>query len=362
VLNLKISCSMTSAVKPSPLATKSHSLEWLFCVLVLLCLTACNDQPGVQQLSGATMGTTWHVTYVDPATGLAPVAAQRGIAAALQAVNLSMSTYLPDSEISRFNATPAGAVFQASPDFYQVLSAALEVGKQSEGAYDVTVAPLVALWGFGPAGAVTTPPSQEAINAQLATVGQGKLRVAGAGLLVTKLAAVSVDLSSLAKGFAVDQVAQWLAGQGVDRFLVEVGGEMKLAGLSHRGDKWQIAIEEPRYGGRSVASAISLTDIAVATSGDYRNYFEVEGKRYSHSIDPRTGYPVAHDLVSVTVAHSSAMMADAWATALTVLGSERAMAVAQGQGLAVYFIQRADEDFVHTHTPAFAPYLVAPDP
>jgi len=135
-----------------------------------------------------------------------------------------------------------------------------------------------------------------------------------------------------------------------------------LSGLSHRGDQWQIAIEEPRYGGRSVASAISLSDIAVATSGDYRNYFEADGKRYSHSIDPRTGYPVAHDLVSVTVAHSSAMMADAWATALTVLGSERAMAVAQGQGLAVYFIQRAGEDFVHTHTPAFAPYLVAPDP
>jgi thiamine biosynthesis lipoprotein len=353
---------MTSAVKHSPLATTSHSLEWLFCVFVLLCLTACNDQPKVQQLSGATMGTTWHVTYVDPATGLAPVAAQRGIAAALQTVNLSMSTYLPDSEISRFNATPAGAAFQASPDFYQVLSTALEVGRQSEGAYDVTVAPLVALWGFGPAGAVATPPSEEAINAQLATVGQDKLRVAGAGLLVTKLAAVSVDFSSLAKGFAVDRVAQWLAGQGVERFLVEVGGEMKLSGLSHRGDQWQIAIEEPGYGGRSVASAISLTDIAVATSGDYRNYFEVDGKRYSHSIDPRTGYPVAHDLVSVTVAHSSAMMADAWATALTVLGSERAMAVAQGQGLAVYFIQRADEGFVHTHTPAFAPYLVASGP
>lgn len=331
-------------------------------MLVLLCLTACNDQPGVQQLSGATMGTTWHVTYVEPASGLAPVAAQLGIAGALQAVNLSMSTYLPDSEISRFNVMPAGAVLQASPAFHQVLSTALEVGRQSGGAYDVTVAPLVDLWGFGAAGVVTTPPSQAAIDAQLATVGQDKLRVAGAGLRVTKLAAVSVDFSSLAKGFAVDRVAQWLAGQGVDRFLVEVGGEMKLSGLSHRGDQWQIAIEEPRHGGRSVATAISLTDIAVATSGDYRNYFEVDGKRYSHSIDPRTGYPVAHDLVSVTVAHSSAMSADAWATALTVLGAERAMAVAQGQGLAVYFIQRANEAFVHTHTPAFAPYLAAPDP
>jgi thiamine biosynthesis lipoprotein len=155
----------------------------------------------------------------------------------------------------------------------------------------------------------------------------------------------------------VDQVANWLAGQGLRRFLVEVGGEMRMSGMSGRGDPWRVAIEQPDSAGRSVATAISLTDVSVATSGDYRNYFEVAGKRYSHSIDPRTGYPVAHDLVSVTVVHPSAMLADAWATALTVLGAEQAMVVAQAEALAVYFIRSTGEDFVHSHTAAFAVYL-----
>lgn len=352
---------MISAVKISPMATRSHSLEWLFCALVLLCLAACDEQPGTQQLSGPTMGTTWHVTYVASASGLSPDAVQRGIEAELTAVNTSMSTYLPDSEISRFNAAPAGTVFEASPGFCQVLSAALEVGNKSEGAYDVTVAPLVALWGFGPAGTVATPPPGDVIKAQLARVGQDQLELAGSGSAVTKNAAVSVDFSSLAKGYAVDRVARWLAGQGIKQFLVEVGGEMKLSGLSPRGDSWHIAIEQPQDQGRAVATALGITDRAVATSGDYRNFFEVDGQRFSHSIDPRTGYPVAHDLVSVTVVHSSAMLADAWATALTVLGADRAMAVARAQGLAVYFIQRAEDGFVHSHTPAFAPYLAASD-
>ena len=166
-------------------------------------------------------------------------------------------------------------------------------------------------------------------------------------------------MSSLAKGYAVDRVAEWLSAQGIRRYMVEVGGEMRLSGLSGRGDPWRIAIEEPKTSERSIAITLSLTDMAIATSGDYRNYFEAEGRRYSHSIDPKTGYPVTHDLVSVTVVHQSCMMADAWATALTVLGAEKAMAVAQAQGLAVYFIRRLDDEFVHSHTPLFSAYLPA---
>jgi thiamine biosynthesis lipoprotein len=150
-----------------------------------------------------------------------------------------------------------------------------------------------------------------------------------------------------------------LSAQGVRRYMVEVGGEMRLSGLSGRGDPWRIAIEEPKISERSIAITLSLTDVAIATSGDYRNYFEANGRRYSHSIDPRTGYPVTHDLVSVTVVHQSCMMADAWATALTVLGAEKAMAVAQAQGLAVYFIRRLDDEFVHSQTPLFSAYLPA---
>jgi thiamine biosynthesis lipoprotein len=268
-----------------------------------------------------------------------------------------MSTYREDSEISRFNAAGVDQWFAVSPGFYTVLSAAMAVGWQSHGAYDVTVGPLVDLWGFGPPGPVTTPPPEDAIARVLEQVGQDHLRLDGDGRRLLKRSPVRLDFSSIAKGYGVDRVAQWLGAQGVERYLVEVGGEMRLAGMSSRGDPWRIAIEKPDSGDRSAEQAIRLTDMGVATSGDYRNYFEIDGKRYSHSIDPRTGYPVAHDLVSVTVLHPSCMIADAWATALVVLGYEQAMAVAQEQGLAVYFIRRRGDTFIDSHTPAFEPYL-----
>jgi len=304
------------------------------------------------------MGTSWHVSYI-AADSIDEAAMQHGIEGVLQQVEQSMSTYRADSEISRFNALSPDTWFAVSSDFFMVLSTALVVGRQSEGAYDVTVAPLVGLWGFGPSPALQAPPAQAAIEKLLDQVGQDKLRLDGEGLRIRKLAPLTLDFSSIAKGYAVDRVAHWLTEKGVERYLVEVGGEMKMSGLSHRGDPWRIAIEQPDSGGRSVAAAISVTDSAVATSGDYRNFFELEGRRYSHSIDPRSGHPVAHDLVSVTVIHPGAMMADAWATALIVLGRERAMAVAQAQGLAVYFIHREGDGYQSSHTAAFAPYLDA---
>jgi thiamine biosynthesis lipoprotein len=336
---------------------QSHSTEWLFCLLPMICLLGCDGRPAAVQLVGDTMGTTWHVTYIDVPGVPGEDRIQQGIEERLSEVDRSMSTYRADSEINQFNSGAVGVPFNASGDFYQVLATAMNIGQQSEGAYDVTVAPLVDLWGFGPEGAVAKPPSAAAIEERLVQVGQDKLDLDDNGITVHKLSPLTVDFSSLAKGFAVDRLAQWLLEQGIARFLVEVGGEMRLSGLSGRGDPWHVAIEQPDSVGRAVAVAMSVTDNAVATSGDYRNYFEVAGQRYSHSIDPRTGYPVAHDLVSVTVVHSSAAQADAWATALTVLGAERAMAVAQAQALAVYFIRGTDDGFVHSHTPAFEPFL-----
>ena len=223
----------------------------------------------------------------------------------------------------------------------------------------MTVGALVDLWGFGPGGIIEVPPAQDEIADLMSRVGQTNLRLDPQNRSILKQSNLSVDVSSLAKGYAVDRVADWLSAQGVRRYMVEVGGEMRLSGLSGRGDPWRIAIEEPKISERSIAITLSLTDVAIATSGDYRNYFEANGRRYSHSIDPRTGYPVTHDLVSVTVVHQSCMMADAWATALTVLGAEKAMAVAQAQGLAVYFIRRLDDEFVHSQTPLFSAYLPA---
>jgi len=302
------------------------------------------------------MGTTWHLTYVPGAVAPDRPVLQAGIEAQLERVEQSMSTYREESEISRFNRAPVNTWLAVSSEFYSVLSTALAIGRDSGGAYDVTVAPLVNLWGFGPAGRGAEPPGDDAIAALMPLVGQRHLRLDGETGQVQKQVALTLDFSSIAKGFGVDQVANWLRAQGVDRFLLELGGEMRMSGLSHRGDPWHVAIEQPDSAVRDVAAALTVTDRAVATSGDYRNFFDMDGRRYSHSIDPRTGRPVIHDLVSVTVIHASAMMADAWATALTVLG-EQAMAVAQGQRLAVYFIRRSDAGLQHSHTAEFAPFL-----
>lgn len=344
---------------------KSHPGGWLFTVataLALSLLVACSGRPEPVRLAGETMGTSWHVTVIPGPDIPTSAVLQQGIEAELESVNLSMSTYREDSEISRFNALPVDEWFDLSPDFYEVLSSAMAIGWQSRGAYDVTVAPLVDLWGFGPAGPVSEPPSDDAVTDVLERVGQDHLRLDGDGRRLLKRSPVSLDFSSIAKGFAVDRVAQWLGGQGLENYLVEVGGEMRLAGVSGRGDPWRIAIERPDSGDRAAETAIRVSEVGVATSGDYRNFFELDGKRYSHSIDPRRGYPVAHDLVSVTVVHPSAMVADGWATALVVLGYEDAMAVAQEQGLAVYFIRRQGEAFEASHTPAFSRYLEDPAP
>lgn len=348
---------MISVVKPALVSLQSHSRQWLFCLFVVCLLAGCDRQAPPVQLGGDIMGTTWSVTYIEGPPELSRHQVQDEVEALLAEVNLSMSTYRPDSEINTFNAHDANRWFSSSDGFLTVLEAALDVGQKSAGAYDVTVGALVDLWGFGPGDIIEEPPAKDEIVDLLSRVGQANLRLDVYKRSILKQSDLSVDLSSLAKGYAVDQVAQWLSVQGIRRYMVEVGGEMRLSGLSARGDPWRIAIEQPKISERSIAITLSLTDVAIATSGDYRNYFEADGRRYSHSIDPRTGYPVTHDLVSVTVVHQSCMMADAWATALIVLGAEQAMAVAQAQGLAVYFIRRLDDEFVHSQTPLFAAYL-----
>lgn len=308
------------------------------------------------------MGTTWSVTYVaDKAadSALAPQEVQAGIEQVLSGVNLAMSTYLPESEISRFNALAVGEPVRPSAAFLAVLQTALAVGELSEGAYDVTVGPLVELWGFGATGARVDLPAQSLIAATLENVGQAHLELSADGTTLRKRRPVALDFSSLAKGFAVDAVAGYLREHGITDFLAEVGGEMVLSGSSPRGDHWQIAIEQPEPGARAVAAALRLTNVSVATSGDYRNFFQVDGKRYSHAIDPHTGYPVDHELVSVTVLHNSTMQADAWATALIVLGLDRAIALAEAQGLAVYCIAERSGEFVHRYSTAIEPFIMA---
>ena len=349
---------MTLAGKLPRFGPTSHSTEWLFCVALVFLLGGCSGERQFQKLSGPTMGTSWSVTYGEGNSALGPQEIKRLIVQRLEAVNASMSTYRDDSELMQFNQADVGEPTSLSGDLQVVLGAALVVGEASGGAYDVTVAPLVNLWGFGPDGPADGVPSAAKIAAVLDTVGQQHIQLKDTGVVV-KSQSVEVDLSSIAKGFGVDAMAQILEDAGVTDYLAEVGGEMRLAGLSPRGDAWRVAIESPKPEQRSVALAFSATDIAVATSGDYRNFFEADGMRYSHSIDARTGWPVRHDLVSVTVLHESAMWADAWATALTAVGADTALSVAQQHGLAVYLIRRQADALVVEYSSAFAPYLQA---
>jgi len=303
------------------------------------------------------MGTSWSLSYVSVDSEPSPAQVQTAVEAALDRVNLAMSNYRSDSEIALVNRSAAGEAVTLSPDFVNVLAASLEIGQASQGAYDVTVGPLVRLWGFGPDPAMSQQPSPESISERAASVGQSALLLDTSTAVLVKQSQRELDFSSIAKGYAVDLAGEAIAALGVNDFLLEVGGEMRVSGSSPRGDAWRIAIEQPDVARRQVAVAIAVTDASVATSGDYRNYTVYDGVRYSHSIDPRTGYPVRHDLVSVTVIHESTMYADAWATALIVLGMPAAREVAEQQGLAVYFIQRDGDDYAASHSSAFAPYL-----
>ncbi|MEQ8516095.1 MAG: FAD:protein FMN transferase, partial [Chromatocurvus sp.] len=259
-----------------------------------------------------------------------------------------------DSEISRVNRSGVGESMALSPAFAEVLQAALDVGARSAGAYDITVGPLVDLWGFGAGSdADWVLPSPDKVEHALTRVGQSALKWdARRGTLVRRRA-VTLDFSSIAKGYGVDRVAGVLEAQGLVDYLVEVGGEMRVSGVSPRGDAWRVAVEKPVAGQTGVAEALEVTDIAVATSGDYRNFVEVDGKRYSHTLDPRTGYPVTHNLVSVTVLHERCMMADAWATALSVVGLDEALRLAAENDLAVYLITRDGDALQSQGSPAF---------
>jgi len=302
-----------------------------------------------REVSGPVFGTTYHVVLVGPGPGGADL--ERLVEASLERVDATMSTYRADSDLSRFNAAAPGKAIPMDPAVFEVLSISGDVVARSEGAFDPTVGPLVRAWGFGPDERPQAPPDIEGLRAR---VGWSKIAIDAASHTATKsTAGQELDLSAVAKGFAVDRVAQVLAEAGATNYMVEVGGEVRVAGLSPQGRPWRIGIEQPDAEARSVHAAVELDDRAMATSGDYRNYYEVDGQRVSHTIDPRTGRPIAHRLASVTVLADTCAAADAWATALNVLGPAEGLAKAESEGLDAYLIVRAAEGFEVRHTSGF---------
>lgn len=307
----------------------------------------CNQGGEYTRYSGSTMGTYYQVT------ARCPLDAGPLIEATLQAVNAEMSTYLSDSVLSRFNRAPVDEWFAVPAAVAEVVAAGAELSRASEGAFDMTVGPLVNLWGFGPEEAAGVP-SDAAVAAALDRVGHAALEVRHAPPALRKSAERYVDLSAIAKGHGVDRVAVRLQEAGCPDLLVDVGGEVRALGSSPAQRPWRIGVEVPdsRSAG-GIQRIVRLADAGLATSGDYRNFIEAGGRRYSHTIDPRTGYPVDHGLASVTVLHESAMWADGYATALSVLGPEAGMAFAAQHGLAALFVIRQESGFRERYTEPF---------
>lgn len=302
------------------------------------------------------MGTTYSVRVVSDALDGSRVDAVRSlIDSTLADIDRKMSTYREDSELSRFNTAQTTEPFAVSADTLTVVQHALEISTLTGGAFDVTVGAMVDSWGFGPGGEPATFPTDLEVERLRAHVGYRQLQLDTVSLTLSKLdPMLSVDLSALAKGYAVDQVVERLRAEGLESLLVEVGGEVRTSGLSERGDPWRVGIERPGLGPPTVHRLIGLRDRAMATSGDYRNFYELEGRRISHTIDPRTGRPVEHDLASVSVIAPLCVRADAIATALEVLGPAAGFAVAVEQGWAALLIgRREDGTFYERETPAF---------
>jgi len=311
--------------------------------LAALLLCACSDRLPEYELAGASMGTSFSVKLVAPDSAIDRDQLQQKIRHALQQIEHRMSTYIADSEISHFNNSDSTAWSKVSAELCGIVESAIVISRLTDGAFDITVGPLVNLWGFGPDGAITEPPTGAEINLARQRVGFRKLDTDCAVPAIRKLQPdVYVDLSAYAKGYAVDQLAELLDAAGLTDYVVEIGGELRVRGHNASKNDWVIAVEKPLQYERDVQTVVHLSDSAVATSGDYRNNFEYRGNRYSHTIDPHAGRPATHEIAAVTVVHDTAAFADAIATALLVMGLDRGLEFAERESIAAYFLLRTN--------------------
>lgn len=316
----------------------------------------------VESLGGLTMGTSWSVRYVPPpGFSLSPEAVRALIERRLAGVIDQMSHWEPGSLLSRFNDAAPGTWHPLPPAFRTVLACALRVAGESGGAFDPAVGALVDLWGFGPAPARSAPPAPDEIEAALARCGWRRIEFDAARVAIRQPGGVRLDFSSIAKGFAVDHVAEGLRAAGLLHFLVEIGGELRGEGVKPDATPWWVAIERPAHLPEHTPgwqeTRVALHGLSIATSGDYRRWFESDGRHYSHTLDPRTGWPINNGTVSATVLHPSCMEADAYATAFGVLGADAALKLAAEKNIAACLIRRTEAGLEEMLSPAFAAML-----
>ncbi|MCG7199237.1 FAD:protein FMN transferase [Marinobacter pelagius] len=332
-----------------------------FLALALAALAGCSfeAEEKVWEISGGVFGTSYHINVVltDDQQRLENLA--KGIEAELEKVDAAMSTWREDSELSQLNRMPDQSEWTGiSGPLHEVLAKAIEVSELTGGAFDVTVGPVVNLWGFGPRARPEKAPEEQELARVLSETGYEKLELRNQPPSLRAAQPQYIDLSAIAKGYGVDVVARYLDSEGVNAYLVEIGGEVRVQGRKPGGDAWRLAIEQPVSEGRQVNRVVALENRAMATSGDYRNYYESEGRRYSHTIDPETGKPITHNLASVTVLAEDCMTADALATGFNVMGFERAHALATRENIPAYFIIRTENGFETHQTPAFSSYVI----
>ena len=319
-----------------------------------LILGGCGGEPDTLELRGQTMGTSYSVRIVAPAdaSAVSLVLLQQRVATRLEDLENVFSTYRPDSEVSRFNAHPGQEWFGVSPEFLDVLEQAVTVSQLTDGAFDATIGPLVELWGFGAGEAPRRIPDREVLDRLLSDAGFEYLQLRESPPAVRRTRpSVQLDFSAIAKGYAVDRIWELLSEAGLAAYLVDVGGEVRTHGRRADGRDWSIGVENPD--GSGVAEAVPLQNAAIATSGDYRNFFEYEGRRYSHVLDPRSGWPVSHELTAVSVISTTTVMADALATALLVLGPETGLELAEHEQIAARLVVRSADGLTVLRTPAF---------
>ncbi len=314
-----------------------HKIYIISCFLMML--SACASHEKTTRFSGYAMGTTYNVVIISNNPEIREKA-QNIINDTIKRIDSHLSNWNPDSEISKFNKSKENHSFNISPMLLDVMVIGNQVHEESNGFFDVTLAPIINLWGFGAKNGDKTIPTKEEISTKLFQTGQNrqlKLDVESSSL--TKLNSnVTISLSAIAKGYGIDQIAKGLTSLGIDNFLVEIGGDLITRGKNPHGLAWQIGIEQPDNSGKEIQKLVKLNNIAMATSGDYRNYFEEDGVRYSHIINPKNGYPITHNTVSVTVLAENATLADAWATALLAIGEKQGMKLAEQNMIAALFI------------------------
>ncbi|WAT02467.1 FAD:protein FMN transferase ApbE [Rouxiella chamberiensis] len=339
-----------------------HVLPASFLLSCGAVLCACGPTDNAAQpvvISGKTMGTYYRVSMVGLDKSREPEL-RRQIEAQLKEDDHELSTYKDDSVLSRFNQYLGTAPQPVSRGMADAVITSLRIGEKTAGAMDITVGPLVNLWGFGPSKEPVKMPDAQQIAAARDEVGLQHLKViqqADGQYLQKDLPNLYVDLSTVGEGYATDHLARLVEGNGISDYLVSVGGAVVSRGKNPQGKPWQVAIQKPTDKENAVEAIVDLQGMGISTSGSYRNYYELDGKRLSHIIDPATGRPITHKLVSATVIAPTALEADGWDTGLMVLGTDKALALAEKEHLAVYLITKEPNGFKITMTPQFKAYL-----